>query len=173
MYCLLDLKNKKSSLRAAHGWLSFASRGKIESMQNTENVYSKIKKRPVYKEHIPKKAQVPEAKVHVKIGAVSNSSLYDAYAIFIYNLAVLLSRRGAEAHELTTKSICYEKDRMLGGFNRPRVSFNILSNKEDPEGKRRLMSMNGTRESVLECYTCRENHNMDNPSCPLSSFEKV
>ena len=62
---------------------------------------------------------------------------------------------------------------MLGGYNRPRVSFNILSNKEDPEGERRLISMNGTRESVLECYTCRENHNMDNPRCPLSSFEKV
>ena len=62
---------------------------------------------------------------------------------------------------------------MLGGYSRPRVSFNILSNKEDPEGKRRLMSMNGTRECVLECYTCSEHHNSENPRCPLSSFEKV
>ena len=145
MHCLLDLNNKKSSLRAAHGWLSFASGGKINEMQGTQSVYSKIKRRPVYRDHIPKKALIPEADVHVKIGRVDNSCLYDAYAIFIYNLAVLLSRRGDEAHQLTTKSVSYEKDRMLGGFNRPRVSFNILSNKEDPEGERRLMSMNSTR----------------------------
>ena len=173
MYCLLELKNKKASLRSAHGWLSFTSGGKMESMKNTKNVYSKIKKRPVYKDHMPKKALVPKPKVHVKIGAVSNTSLYDAYAIFIYNLSVLLSRRGDEAHKLTTRSIRYEKDRMFGGYNRPRVSFNILSNKEDPEGERRLMSMNGTRECVMECYTCSEHHNIDNPRCPLSSFEKV
>ena len=97
MHCLLELKSKKSSLRSAHGWLSFTSGGKIDSMRNTQNVYSKIKKKAVNKDHMPRKALVPQAKVHVKIGAVSKTSLYDAYAIFIYNLAVLLSRRGDEA----------------------------------------------------------------------------
>ena len=33
--------------------------------------------------------------------------------------------------------------------------------------------MNSTRECVMECYTCREDHNENNPSCPLSSFDKV
>ena len=114
MYCVLELKDKKASIRSAHGWLSFTSGGKFESMKNTKNVYSKIKKQPVYKDHMPRKALVPQAKVHVKIGAASSTSLYDAYAIFIYNLAVLLSRRGDEAHKLTTRSISYEKDRNVG-----------------------------------------------------------
>ena len=63
-------------------------------MTNTANVYDKIKQRAVYKDHIPKKALVPKPGVHVNIGIVNNSNLHDAYAIFIYNLAVLLGRRG-------------------------------------------------------------------------------
>ena len=61
----------------------------------------------------------------------------------------------------------------MGGFSRPRVSFNILNNKEDPEGEKRLLSVSGTRECVLECYTCVKDHNSDNPECPLSAFEQV
>ena len=137
------------------------------------NVYDKIKRRPVYKHHIPKKALVPKPSVHVKLGAVNDMTLYDAYAMFIYKVAVLLGRRRDEVHKITTKTISYEKDRMLCGYNRPRVSFNLLSNKEDPEGEKRIRSMNSTRESVLECYTCSKDHNMNNPRCPLSSFDKV
>ena len=96
-------------------------------MCNTEIVYAKIKKRSVYKDHIPKKALVPQAAVHVKIGNLQSPSLYDAYAILIYNLATLLARRGDEARKWTPISIAYEKDRKLGGFCRPRVSFNILN----------------------------------------------
>ena len=173
MFCLLELKNKKSSLRAAHGWISYVCKGNKASMTSTETVYKKIKQRPVYKDHMPKKSIVPEASVHVKIGSTNCSTLYDAYAIFIYNLAVLLGRRGDEVHKIRTKSICYERHRMLGGYKRPRVSFNLLNNKEDPEGEKRLNSMKGTRECVLECYTCTEDHNPDNPRCPISSFEKV
>ena len=142
-------------------------------MISTEEVYRKIKQRSVYKDHVPKKAKVPKANVHVNIGCTNSSSLYDAYAIFIYNLAVLLGRRGDEARDIRTKTICYEKDRMLGGYKRPRVSFNLLNNKEDPEGEKRLQSMKGTRECVLEYYTCPKDHNTNNPRCPLASFEKV
>ena len=90
LHCLLKLKCKKSSLRQAHGYLSYVSKGKIDTMINTENVYARIKRRAVYKHHVPKKALVPKADVHVNLGVYSNSTLYDAYAIFIYNLAVLL-----------------------------------------------------------------------------------
>ena len=99
IHCLVKLKNKKSPLRQAHGWISFTSKGKLASMQNTENVYSKIKNRSVYKDHIPKKALVPRADVHVKIGNTTNPSLYDAYAIVIYNIALLLARRADEARK--------------------------------------------------------------------------
>ena len=68
-------------------------------MNTTENVYSRIKKRAVYKDHIPKKALVPNTGVHVKIGSTDSSSLYDAYSILIYNIAVLLARRGDEARK--------------------------------------------------------------------------
>ena len=68
-------------------------------MQNTEIVYAKIKKRSVYKDHIPKKALVPKTGVYVKIGSNSNPSLYDAYAILIYNIALLLARRGDEVRK--------------------------------------------------------------------------
>ena len=173
MHCLLELKDKKSSLRAAHGWISFVCKGKITSMKNTETIYAKIKQRPVYKDHIPKKALVPTAAVHVKLAKLSTPSLFDAYSIVIYNLAVLLARRGDEARKFTTKSIAYEKNRKLGGFYRPRVSFNILNNKEDPEGEVRIMSMNATRECVLECYTCAEDHDNNNSRCPLSTIDMV
>ena len=142
-------------------------------MSSTQNVYDRIKRRPIYKHHIPNKALVPKADVHVNLGVYRFTNLYDAYAILIYNLAVLLGRRGDEARKLTTKSICYEKNRKLGGFNRPRISFNLLSNKEDPEGELRIRSMNSTRECVMECYTCREDHDENNPMCPISSFDKV
>ena len=79
-------------------------------MHSTANVYNKIKKRPVYKDHIPKKALVPKPSVHVKIGVLSDPTLYDAYAIFIYNLAILLGRRGDEARKITTKSVSYERE---------------------------------------------------------------
>ena len=173
MFCLLELKNKKSSLRAAHGWISFVCKGKISTMTATENVYAKIKLRPVYKDHIPRKACIPKPNIHVNIGRVNTSTLYDAYAIFIYSIAIFLGRRGDEARKITTKTICYERNRMLGGYKRPRVSFNVLNNKEDPKGEKRLRSMKGTRECVLECYTCTENHNANNPRCPIASFEKV
>ena len=68
-------------------------------MNNTQKVYSKIKKRTVYKDHIPKKALVPNTGVHVKIGRTNNSSYYDAYSILICNIAVLLARRGDEARK--------------------------------------------------------------------------
>ena len=78
LHCLLELDNKKSSLRAAHGYLSFVCKGKIKSMQNTEHVYNKIKRRSVYKDHIPKKALVPNIAVHVRIANLTAASLYDA-----------------------------------------------------------------------------------------------
>ena len=65
-------------------------------MTNTDSVYTKIKKRPVYSEHIPKKARVPKPTVHVQLGQIGNVSLYDAYAKLVYNTAVLLARRGDE-----------------------------------------------------------------------------
>ena len=99
--------------------------------------------------------------------------MYDAYSILVYNLAVLLARRGDEARKFTTKSIAYERNRRLGGFSRPRVSFNILNNKEDPEGELRTMSMNGTRECAMECYTCDKDHDNKNIRCPLTTFDMV
>jgi len=142
-------------------------------MTATENVYGKIKLRPVYKDHIPKKAVIPKPNIHVNIGLAETSTLYDAYAIFIYNIAVFLGRRGDEARKIKTKTICYERNRMLGGYKRPRVSFNLLNNKEDAKGEKRVRSMMGTRECVLECYTCTEDHNTENPRCPIASFERV
>ena len=99
MHCLLELDSKKSSLRAAHGYLSFVSKGKVDSMTNTANVFTKIKRRAVCKDHIPKKAIVPNAQVHVNIADVNSTNLFDAYAIFIYNLAVL-SPEGTSACRL-------------------------------------------------------------------------
>jgi len=109
----------------------------------------------------------------VNIGSANGSTLQDAYAIFIYNIAVLLGRRGDEARKIRTKTISYESNRMLGGYKRPRVSFNLLSNKKDSDGEIRQRSMKGTRECVLECYTCNVDHNPNNPRCPLASFEKI
>ena len=33
--------------------------------------------------------------------------------------------------------------------------------------------MTGTRECVLECYTCIKDHDPNNPRCRLASLEKV
>ena len=63
--------------------------------------------------------------------------------------------------------------RLLGGYELPRLSFILLNSNEDAEGEKRLRSMTGIRECVLECYTCIKNHDSNNPRCPLASFEKV
>ena len=88
LYCLVELKSKKSSLRAAHGQISFVCKDKLKSMRSTECVYTKIKNKAVYKEHIPKKALVPKPSVHVNIGVRNSTSLHDSYSIFMYNLAM-------------------------------------------------------------------------------------
>ena len=142
-------------------------------MQNTENVYAKIKKRSVYKDHIPKKALVPKTGVHVKIGSNSNPSLYDAYAILIYNIALLLALAALKYASRLQNQYRTRRTENWVVFSRPRVSFNILNNKEDQEGEKRLMSLSGTRECLLGCYTCAKDHNNDNPRCPISAFEKV
>ena len=52
-------------------------------------------------------------------------------------------------HSFITKSIVYESNRMVGADLKPRVSLNILSNKEDSRGEIRDGSMHGTREIVF------------------------
>ena len=61
---------------------------------------SNIKLRPAYKDHIQTKVVIPKPNVHVTIGFAVTYTLYDAYAIFIYNITVLLGRRGDEARKI-------------------------------------------------------------------------
>ena len=136
-------------------------------------VYDKIKQRSFFKDHVPKKAKVPPTGVHVAIREAEINHLADAYAVVIYNFSVFLQRRGDEALTFRTSTTKYERYRKLGGFHRPRVSFNILSCKDDPDGSRRLESMSGTRECVWECYGCLKDHDSSNSRCPMSPFEII
>ena len=76
------------------------------------------------------------------------TSLENAVAVIIYELGVFCARRKVEVHNFTTANISYERNRMVGTELKPRVSLNILANKEDNKGEIRDGSLNGTRETV-------------------------
>ena len=65
------------------------------------------------------------------------------------------------------------ENRLLGGYELPRLSFILLNSNEDAEGEKRLRSMTGIRECVLEYYICIKDHDPNKPRCPLASFEKI
>ena len=77
-------------------------------------------------------------------------------------------------HSFITKNIVYESNRMVGADLKPRVSLNILSNKEDSKGEIRDRSLHGTREIVFSCR-CKGSHTerYDNGDCPIRAFATV
>ena len=138
-------------------------------------VRKKISRHDIIKNYTSKKALVPPAQVHVKVAAVNvTDSLTNAICIMLYELGVFCARRKMEVHSFTTENISYEKDRQVGIDHKPRVSLNILSNKEDKTGEMRDSSLHGTRETVLSC-SCKGTNNPQwkDASCPIIAFDPV
>lgn len=118
---------------------------------------------------------MPPPKVHVRLAESHvTTSLENALAIIIYELGVFCARRKVEVHKFTTQNIAYESNRMIGTELKPRVSLNILSNKEDSKGEIRDKSLHGTRETVFSCR-CKGSHTETIPTgdCPIRAFSTL
>ena len=63
---------------------------------------------------------------------------------------------------------------MVGTELKPRVSLNILANKEDNKGEIRDGSLHGTRETVFTCR-CKGSHTdiIATGDCPIRAFETI
>ena len=113
--------------------------------------------------------------MHCRVADVNVvSSLENACAIIVYELVVFCARRKVELHDFTAANINYESNRMIGTDLKPRVSLNILSNKEDSKGDIRDGSLHGTRETFFSCR-CKGAHNktMTNAACPIRAFDTL
>ena len=79
-----------------------------------------------------------------------------------------------EVHKFTTQNITYESNRVIGTEHKPRVSLNILSNKEDSKGEIRDKSLHGTRETVFT-YRYKGSHTelITNGECPMRAFSTI
>ena len=132
-------------------------------------VRKKINRNPIIKNYTSKKALVPPAEVHVRVADANVvDSLSNAISIVLYELGVFCARRKMEVHDFITENITYESTRHLGIELKPRVSLNILANKEDPTGMLRDSSLHGTRETVFTCR-CKGSHNTVSKlgDCPI------
>ena len=146
-----------------------------EQWTHLKTVRNKISHHELIKNYTSKKAKVPPPKVHVRLAdADVISSLENALAIVIYEMGVFCARRKQEVHSFTTQNITYESNRMVGSELKPRVSLNILSNKEDSKGEIRDGSLHGTRETVFSCR-CKGSHNdsVTTGECPVRAFATV
>ena len=168
----------KPTLRARQGWITWAIG--LHSLDNAswtqlKTVKEKIARTDLIKNYKSKKAKVPPPQVHVRLADANViSSLENALAVVIYELGVFCARRQSTVHNFTTQNITYESNRMIGTDLKPRVSLDILANKEDNKGEIRDASLHGTRETVFSCR-CKGSHNKEIPTgdCPIRAFATV
>ena len=140
-----------------------------------KTVRNKIKRNDIIRNYTSKKALVPPPEVHVRIADADVVNYLDnAVAIILYELGVFCARRKMEVHNFVTNNISYEKNRTIGTEWKPRVSLNLLSNKEDSTGEIRDRSLHGTRETVFSCR-CPGSHNEDvtTADCPMRAFSTL
>ena len=113
--------------------------------------------------------------MHVRIADADVVNYLDnAVAIILYELGVFCARRKMEVHNFVTNNVSYEKNRTIGNQWKPRVSLNLLSNKEDSTGEIRDRLLHGTRETIFSCR-CPGSHNKDKTSadCPMTAFSTL
>ena len=140
-----------------------------------KTVRNKIKRNDIIRNYTSKKALVPPPEVHVRIADADVVNYLDnAVAVVLYELGVFCARRKMEVHNFVTNNVSYEKNRTIGTELKPRVSLNLLSNKEDSTGEIRDRSLHGNRETVFSCR-CPGSHNKDNTSanCPMTAFSTL